>query len=1579
MARLGCFVVLSNNERELSVSVRIAGYLLALTLISGVLNPSYGQEKPAEEVPEKKPADEKAEDPPKQDVEQDDSKDDAAKTPNLLQRLIGNLLGSGDDENATGGKKRTKRVDPRAPFNQKLSTLLKKAESHFRAGEHRQTLETLQRLLEVPEDALWEVSPGKLISVHSAAHKLLAKLPPAELERYRTQFGDAAQRELQAALANGSLNRLAEVATRYFQTDAGFQAANQLGTRYLDRGEFGLAAFWFRELLEADAPLTKNPTWRLKAEYVALKVDSSVIKDLLKSPPATADQTIVVGGRPVARQQWLSGLAIAKAQPTPSLRDWPQFFGTARRVAQVAEGEPLLLPRWSLPMTYSVAIHERLRQLQTDLRDQDQVPIFTFHPLLVDGRIVFRSLRGVKVVSAATGDLLWETADEPSAEDMLASGKVDSYWDDPFSPQFTFMRSRVGPADALDALPASENPLTHLLYRNSNHGLLSSDGRRLFVVEDLSVLSNMQPGQYWGEDVPEHDPSGRPIGVNRLTAYDLQTGHSVWELGGPSLNDPFELPLAGSFFFGAPVVDNGDLFVVAEKDGVIRLHALDAITGQPRWSQVIANAPARINVDIGRQWLSAPVAVGDGLIVCPTTVGWLVAIDRSTHRILWAYRYQELQSDDEAEPQAEVMQPAQLNERWSPAPPVIVDDRVLFTPPDASKMICLGLSDGREKWSHKRRASLYLAGVFNGRVVTVLPNGISIHSLTHGGQQKSLKFSSPDARPAGRGVAVHDRYYVPLTTGELAVLNLETLKFETSTYLRPAEKPEVKQFGNLAMYQGMLLSLSPHGVAAFEPKLSILSELKQQLADDPHSATAAIRQAELDLLNREYDSAIAALHQVAADKLPAALRARHQAALVTALATVAIRNPDGRDAEFEELSKIATKGEEPQQLERLRSLRLLDRRDFVGAFQVNARFAERFGSQLVQIDESPLWRTRGDCWAARQLASILKSAPEDVRPALDQLVQQSVSVALAGERKQQLRIYQLYRDHPAVVPLVKKLVESYAGQGEWQLAENLLLTLQANPDQRIWARQQLAQLWQKAHFDSDAAHFYQLLQRDDAQGKWDDSHTVEQYLQELKAQGKLPATISQPICDWHNRDLVTMHAGTNYDSGAAVKDFNLRGAGLPFFRQHRLQFNLNEPRFEVVDAASEKRVWSLPVRSANDGTTAAPKIEVTGHQVVLFEGAAVSGLSPTERRQLWTHVIHDPVEGIPAASEYDNGPAVASVSSLESSSGLFTRTPGLADDWAMLATQGSTRIANQQYVSYVVRRQLVVLDAADGSVLWTREGVPVGAQLLGGTHVLYVWNPADDRVVAYSAVDGSELAIPKLSSLARRAISHVGDDLIVLESSSGLINTANKSLRLQRVNPLTQQVAWSIDIRRRTQGTCLSGRRLGLIDEDGQIQVCNLETGARQSCGAIPKTSLRADHALYLIPTYDQLLVIDHQESKFAIDQYGESFPSVRVAGTVYSFDLITGRERWKQPVASQHLILDRLDHSPIALFVARSFEQSRSGWKLALQAIDRQHGKVVHQSEVQLQSGFHQLSINMQEQYVEMRTYNDRLRLMPK
>ncbi|MDB5391939.1 MAG: hypothetical protein JWM11_7585, partial [Planctomycetaceae bacterium] len=1354
-----------------------AALLVALFGFSFCCRPLLAQTDPKIVPADQSEKPDKSEQPPAQreGEENNPAPGDAPLNPNqpvqrrsTLGRILGRLFFGEDDSLDPRGKgKKGLRNDPRAPFNTKLSGLLKKANTHFKAKETRQCADVLQRLLELPEDALWEDSPGKLISVRTAAQRLLARLPQAEQDRYRLQVGGQAERELQQALQTGSAAQLAQVATKYFQTEAGFKAADQMASRYLDQGEFSLAAHWLEELWQAKAPCTKLPGWRMKAEFVVKKSPTTSLAKLLKTQAETFPAKAVIAGRPVECREWLANQSGSLVAMTPTLEDWPQFFGSAKRVGQAAAGEPLLLKRWAISLTQSPAVQNMLDTLIDDLRDQRQVPILAFDPLLVDGKVIFRSLQGVTVADAETGKLLWTTPDEPSAEDLLSAAAASrtNYEFDANSDALPANQNR-GQAWAvftelfseMQDIAASDNPLTHLLFRNANHGLLSSDGSRLFVLEEQSILTNLQPGRYMGEESPEVDALGRSLGVNRLTAYDLRSGRSTWEIGGKDLNDPFALPLAGTFIFGPPVVEGGDLFLVNEADGEIRLHVLDPASGTPRWSQLIAHAQAKINLDFGRQWFTSQVAVADGIIICPTTVGWLVAVDRTTRNILWAHRYENYRDSEPGEPQEEAVQPAQLNERWNAAPPVIVGNRVIFTPPEAQVITCLSLADGQLLWQKPREEeTLYLAGVFGKQAVLV--GATALHSIDIENKGKTLwsvKYGSKEARPAGRGVAVQERYYLPLTTGELLCIELsphdQKERISGRLQLPSSKTPELRQFGNLAMYRGMLLSLGSQGMVAFEPKLSIEEELRQQLAQNPHSAAAVVRKAELELLRNHQRAALDLLQLLRGSKLEGELQQRYRAASVSALSALVREDLKTRDAEFEELSQWAELPAEQQAREMLKAERLVARQESIAAFEVYVSFAQTFGTATVVPGSASGIQVRGDRWAAGKLELLWKGLPAETAVILNQRVLELSQAAVIGDVNSQYQFLSLFGFHSAAQPVRKRLVEALVQTEAWQSAENVLWDLEQDLAQRPWALDRLARLWRQIGLSSDAAQAYQALERDYSSAILDDGKPAGQVIKELREAGQLPLVDTKPLVNWRNRDLEFSRSGSNYDIGGGSRTFSMQGAGLPFFQKHRIQYLHHESRFEVVDITTERRVWSIPLRISDGTPLHTVSARVRGHAVVLFGGGQITSLSPLERRVVWSRSQ----TGRPARDDEHSWPDYTDAQEADSRFAeplrkMVDRSGGVGDfvtPWAIFSRQAEPQVlSNHRYVSYLARRQLVVLDAATGDVLWERQDLPAAAVLRGGPRALYVMDLMTDSVTAYSAVDGSKLEIPKLNAL----------------------------------------------------------------------------------------------------------------------------------------------------------------------------------------------------------------------------------------
>ena len=62
-----------------------------------------------------------------------------------------------------------------------------------------------------------------------------------------------------------------------------------------------------------------------------------------------------------------------------------------------------------------------------------------------------------------------------------------------------------------------QQPLTSLLYRDGLNGILSSDGERLFVIEDHALLPTQVNRNYgaWGCSVTRNDPYRRDWSSNR--------------------------------------------------------------------------------------------------------------------------------------------------------------------------------------------------------------------------------------------------------------------------------------------------------------------------------------------------------------------------------------------------------------------------------------------------------------------------------------------------------------------------------------------------------------------------------------------------------------------------------------------------------------------------------------------------------------------------------------------------------------------------------------------------------------------------------------------------------------------------------------------------------------------------------------------------------------------------------------------------------------------------------------------------------------------------------------------------------
>lgn len=1459
-------------------------------------------------------------------------------------------------------------TDPRAPYNTKVGNWLRRLQTALKERAWRDALDLLPRIAEQTEDSLTLNEAGKWVSVRAELRRLLGEAPEEFLNEYRLQYAGLAKQLLNEAVRSGNPAAYGHVAGTYFHTDAGYAAANHLGTLHLDRGEFALAAHWFAALWQAKAPVTREALWRTKAAYALKQAgETELSAKVLSDAPDVSQSRVSIGGAPRVATDWLGNVPKFVASLESSLAEWQMFYGNSRRSGIAVGGEPLLMPRWRQSITDSHSARTQIEYLLEDLGDQPGAHLPLLFPTLVAGKAIYRTLHGVVVADAQSGRILWETDEDASPEQLLTSTRnVNTTAQGIQLPALMFNRAvRVrGGFTSYSSGSAEHSPLCNLLYRNLNFGTVSSDGRQVFVLEDLLFMTNRQPGQNWGWDGSQDPPS---VGATKLTSYDLNTGRPLWEIGGMAYGEAFDRPLAGHFFFGPPTADGDELFVVGEsivgeRSGEIRLFCINPQNGAEKWSQLLAFSQSGIEKDIGRRWWSSQPAFDRGVIVCPTTVGWVIGLDRVTRSILWGYRapMPNLNATrfGEVNETQWMVQYTGLNQRWSPAPPIISGGRVVCTPIESQNLVCLDLATGRELWTKSRGNALYLAGVVDERVLVATPENFTAYALADGAQSWTVKTPTP----SGRGVVAGNRYYLPLATGQVWGIELTRGEVASKSYL-PAGVPAV---GNLAMYRGELLSLDALGLTAFEQRDAIRDEIARRKAENPRDAWSLLREAEIELLNKNPPSALATLRTIEAGAISLEDSEKLRRLKIETL-TAAIESEPARSenaADLRELLTLVRLPAEKLAAERLQAEQLLAAHEFSRAFDALLSLGGRSQDTLVSGESAAALRVRADLWAAGRMQDLLATLPEAMRSSIDEKIAALAQQTAAQPADDRRRFVQMFGRHPEADRMRLELANEAAGRSEFILAEHLLRELQGSENRTTAAAatERLARLLLDSKLPADAAVCYRELEQSFADVVVAEGKTGARCVAELREAGRLPS--AEPIAlDWHAQELRLEKMGANY-SNSYVQELDIVGTNAPYFRSAKFDVKQVEQRLEITSIFDDELYWSLPLRSKG-GTAEGGLVSASssGRLLTLLHRGVIHGLSPVDRKVLWTH----PLESRLTAQGY-SGRNQNPIQPMQQATSVRSRN--LA---GMNGVPGMLAVANHQVVGYLGRRTLNVLDALSGELRWTLSGIRPGSLVSGNEQVVFVRPPDGTEALALRTLDGKSLKVPGLAGLLDRAVQVCERGLVLTESSA-----VPPVVKLKLHDPIAANDIWSVDFPRGVVMSPLDQDRLALFDPAGKFSLLDLKSGSVQLLGEVGQDDMKGrQEVLALADNVNVYLVINRAGNQ---NYYSEQVPFMRASGVVFAFDPRAGKLRWKQSVTGQNLVLERLDFSPFLVFAARRYEQKGklNVWSLSVLALDKMNGAKLLDVAAPSQPGFRSVTVNAAERFVELRGYNERVRLYP-
>ncbi|MFM9966019.1 MAG: PQQ-binding-like beta-propeller repeat protein [Planctomycetaceae bacterium] len=1519
-------------------------------------------------------------------------------------------------------------IDARAAKDRKQAELFRKANVAVEGRDWTSALDLLQTLLAQEEDSVERIGK-EWHSVRDRSMRLMLKLPIEVVRSFRQRIGAEAARRLDEAEQSGRIDRLAQVAARYLVLEQGQTAAQRLAMRHLDRGEFVQATRWFRWLDDVKAAVTQERSWQLQAALAAKQAGDKHLAEkwLTKNrsesgagqPSRSAqdadDELLEIGSTRIRVSDWWGAIS-PRAVSQIAAAEWPMFFGAPNRAALSRGGEPLLLPRWRQPLTQVQPLQQQLEMLIEDMHDLNRPTISVCQPLLVNGLVVMRTLGGVQVLDVETGRPLWSTAERFKAEDLVGPGQAVPQQQ--YLPFNRGVRIVNGMRVDYSNMPWEQHPLAQLLFANGNFGVLSTDGRQLFSVEDDTFVMQQNYAYYGNQDLSRQDPLRRSWNSNKLVSYDLRSGRPLWAVGGVESDEPFQPELPGVFFFGAPVPDGHELFVIGERDAEIRLFCLQADSGKLLWTQLLATAEAPISRDAARRQFAAQVSIAEGVVICPTTVGWLAAVDRASRQLLWVHRYSTPQPANNqrrgfGQPVTPMMP---WGMRWSPSAPVIVGDAVVYTPQEVfdeqnvstSHVVCVGLHDGTRRWQTPKQNQNWMAlnGVADGKVLLLGQHNIGALHVSNGQSAWTVPIPIGEGVPSGLGTIANDHWHVPLTSGQIWTMSLKSGSRTGRQWTTPGTR-----LGNLSLYRGGLVSAHPAGLACFEQRESIAEQIRLRKERDPDDVQALLTEAAILQLERKSAEAWTVLRRVDAESVSAELRSRYLSTLREVLTDVIQQNPAGQAEELALFEKWLTTPDDQLQAKRLRIEHLRGRGEHLAAFEKLCEIAagsnstqsrddaisaasesphalasmstKASGDAVLKLSGSPPLSIRSEAWAAGQLADLWNSLPVDGRGEIDRRIHDEVQKLSNESPAARQRGLELFAFHPATREPRWQEIETAIAQHDVSRAEFALLRLSegSDPNEAARAWQRLVELYRKLDLPNDAAVAGQRLARlgdvplselttgDQTKGE---ETTAKRWVENEINAGRLTKSIASNGADWSKLDFKLERSIGYSGNMEQVQECSLTDARWPFFAAQRFQYQILNGSFPTQRLAmsrvsSSQPDWSLPLRFKSSSVQGqSTMIRTVGHQMLVYHREVLHLLSPVDQRVLWTRSTE--TRGV---NNFDPAHFLRRQLPPMRSGAEFVAQP--IDPIDDQARNSLVTLCTPEFIAYRGRRVLTMLDAPTGQWRWELRDLPNDTRIQATNELMFLTSPSrwPDGLLLRTR-DGRSLPFEaNVREQFQMAKTALGNDLLVVLRGQGDV------LAVERWNPQTRQAVWRETFPNSSQFGWLDNHTLASLGTDGKLATLDLDTRESKTLATLkPADVAGLNRPKFLVSDNDRVfLILSGQQTNY----YGDELATIPVNGILFAFDRRAGGELWRQKVENQGLVLNHFGASPVVLFSARSSQQRGLIYVQLHRMVmfDKQTGRKLFDDEFTNQYGGFRLNLNLAERYVELRTYNDRLRLV--
>ena len=688
------------------------------------------------------------------------------------------------------GSKASLKTDP------ELESILEKAERFRKEKQYNISSKLWQSVLERSGDALYSEDDEVFYSLSQQVEQIIAGLPENDgLSVYRIT-ADAGAKEIMAA-ADGpfDVRALQQVVRKYFVSSLGDDAALTLSSIYMDDYDFVGAIRMLRKIADQypdpsvsmvdvfgrlavcqalmgepkQAQLALETAISLPADSQSAKLPD--IESLIAGDnPVTLRTNNEVGFKSVLANRNRSG--VMPALPSGILNNelttvWQYHYpASAKSWADVERSKPIFGSDAVKKIAKTVKSKET--QMIEKWRARQWRP--TGNLLFDGGRVYFKTMFDLTVwdSSADNDKALWRPA-------WQNEFKMDDYTAAMMEVRRTFnRRGRVKVETS-----GHDSPAEVQLFADAVSSQLSIQDGILYTIEGTVKGPPMFNGaqRTSRQQRLRYNLPRRRSRTNRLTAYDAQSGRTLWTLPPPlddaEKNDQQPIVADGEYepewlssggFMGAPIHYAGLAIVAVNHGGAISAYALDPKQdGKTVWNSYLcdesslgANPNAPVNLSINGSDLFATCGLGVVFILDPTT-----------GLIRMARRYQR--------------QPVNLSiarggnqgvnytnfDSWSTDTIFSYGRQMVCFSSDARTIECFDRNSGSVIWRgmtkplHDRVD--YLLGVYDGILYTAGPSTILAFNLKDEGYM--IWGGSPlfDGKTSyGRGMLTPDGIYVPV-------------------------------------------------------------------------------------------------------------------------------------------------------------------------------------------------------------------------------------------------------------------------------------------------------------------------------------------------------------------------------------------------------------------------------------------------------------------------------------------------------------------------------------------------------------------------------------------------------------------------------------------------------------------------------------------------------------------------------------------------------------------------------------------------------------------------------------------------